>query len=90
MPLPPPKQIAKILQKDASLPATLKRDNQTNNREGNFFVTFRIRDDAPTLSTIIGKFDALDDRSDAPRCNYTNSGKGFWSYGGVCLHINFV
>lgn len=35
----PPEQIAKILQKDASLPATLKRDNQTNNRE--FFSLLR-------------------------------------------------
>lgn len=71
----PPGQIAKILQKDASLLATLKRDNQTNNREGYFFVKFRIRDDAPTRNTIIVKFDALDDSSDAPRCNYTKLGK---------------
>lgn len=71
----PPKQIAKILQKDASLPATLRRDNHTNNREGYFFVTLRIRDDAPTLNTIIVKFDTLDDSSDAPRCNYTKLGK---------------
>ena len=63
------------MQKDASLPATLRRDNHTNNREGYFFVTLRIRDDAPTLNTIIVKFDALDDNSNAPRCNYTKLGK---------------
>ena len=74
MPLTP-EQIAKILQKEASLPVALKRDNHTNYREGYFFVTLRIHDNAPILSTIIGNFDALDDSSDAPCCKYTELGK---------------
>lgn len=71
----PPWTDSKDIAKGCSLLATLKRDNQTNNRDGYFFVTIRIRDDAPTLNTIIVKFDALDDSSDAPRCNYTKLGK---------------
>ena len=74
MPLTP-EQIAKILQKEASLPVALKRDNHTNYREGYFFITLRIHDNAPILSTIIGNFDALDDSSDAPCCKYTELGK---------------
>lgn len=67
MPLTP-EQLAKIAQKDAALPAALKRNATTNYYEGYFFITLNTRNYAPILSFITG-------RPDAPACEYTELGR---------------
>lgn len=71
MPLTP-EQLAKIAQKDAALPAALKRNATTNYYEGYFFITLNTRNYAPILSFITGRPDAPDD---APACEYTELGR---------------
>lgn len=68
-------QLAKIAQKEASLPDALKRDSLTNYREGYFFVTLNTKDQAPILSYISGRADAADNTPNAPHCVYTDLGK---------------
>lgn len=70
MPLTP-EQLAKIAQKDAALPAALKRNATTNYYEGYFFITLNTRNYAPILSFITGRPDA----PDAPACEYTELGR---------------
>ena len=70
------KQIAKIRQKDAMLTDSLKRDELTNYREGWFFVTLNTRDEVPVLSTCVGNPSIADGQPGAPRCMYTELGKG--------------
>lgn len=74
MPLTP-EQLAKIAQKDAALPAALKRNATTNYYEGYFFITLNTRNYAPILSFITGRPDAPDDAPDAPACEYTELGR---------------
>ena len=74
MPLTP-EQLAKIAQKDAALPAALKRNAATNYYEGYFFITLNTRNYAPILSFITGRPDAPDDAPDAPACEYTELGR---------------
>ena len=74
MPLTPG-QLAKIAQKDAALPAALKRNATTNYYEGYFFITLNTRNYAPILSFIMGRPDAPDDAPDAPACEYTELGR---------------
>lgn len=74
MPLTP-EQLAKIAQKDAALPAALKRNATTNYYEGYFFITLNTRNYAPILSFIMGRPDAPDDAPDAPACEYTELGR---------------
>ena len=74
MPLTP-EQLAKIAQKDAALPAALKRNATTNYYEGYFFITLNTRNYAPILSIITGRPDAPDDAPDAPACEYTELGR---------------
>lgn len=74
MPLAP-EQLAKIAQKDAALPAALKRNATTNYYEGYFFITLNTRNYAPILSFITGRPDAPDDAPDAPACEYTELGR---------------
>ena len=74
MPLTP-EQLAKIAQKDAALPAALKRNATTNYYEGYFFITLNTRNYAPILSFITGHPDAPDDAPDAPACEYTELGR---------------
>lgn len=74
MPLTP-EQLAKIAQKDAALPAALKRNATTNYYEGYFFITLNTRNYAPILSFITGRPDAPDDAPDAPACDYTELGR---------------
>lgn len=74
MPLTP-EQLAKIAQKDAALPAALKRNATTNYYEGYFFITLNTRNYAPILSFITGRPDAHDDAPDAPACEYTELGR---------------
>ena len=74
MPLSP-EQLAKIAQKDAALPAALKRNATTNYYEGYFFITLNTRNYAPILSFITGRPDAPDDAPDAPACEYTELGR---------------
>lgn len=74
MPLTP-EQLAKIAQKDAALPAALKRNATTNYYEGCFFITLNTRNYAPILSFITGRPDAPDDAPDAPACEYTELGR---------------
>lgn len=74
MPLTP-EQLAKIAQKDAALPAALKRNVATNYYEGYFFITLNTRNYAPILSFITGRPDAPDDAPDAPACEYTELGR---------------
>lgn len=74
MPLTP-EQLAKIAQKDAALPAALKRNAATNYYEGYFFITLNTRNYAPILSFITGRPDAPDDAPDAPACKYTELGR---------------
>ena len=74
MPLTP-EQLAKIAQKDAALPAALKRNATTNYYEGYFFITLNTRNYAPILSFITGRPDAPDDAPDAPACEYTEPGR---------------
>lgn len=74
MPLTP-EQLAKIAQKDAALPAALKRNATTNYYEGYFFITLNTRNYAPILSFIAGRPDAPDDAPDAPACEYTELGR---------------
>lgn len=74
MPLTP-EQLAKIAQKDAALPAALKRNATTNYYEGYFFITLNTRNYAPILSFITGRPDAPDDVPDAPACEYTELGR---------------
>lgn len=74
MPLTP-EQLAKIAQKDAALPAALKRNAITNYYEGYFFITLNTRNYAPILSFITGRPDAPDDAPDAPACEYTELGR---------------
>lgn len=69
-----PEQLAKIAQKEASLPDALKRNTMTNYREGYFFITLNTRNYAPILSTIAGLPDANDGEPNAPRCIYTKLG----------------
>lgn len=70
-----PEQLAKIAQKEASLPDALKRNTMTNYREGYFFITLNTRNYAPILSTIAGLPDANDGEPNAPRCIYTKLGR---------------
>ena len=71
-----PEQLAKIQQKESTLPDALRRDALTNYREGYFFVTINTRGYAPILSYISGRADANDGAEDEPRCVYTGlSGK---------------
>lgn len=70
-----PEQLAKIAQKEASLPDALKRNTMTNYREGYFFITLNTRNYAPILSTIAGLPDANDGEPHAPRCIYTKLGR---------------
>lgn len=70
-----PEQLAKIAQKEASLPDALKRNTMTNYREGYFFITLNTRNYAPILSTIAGLPDANDREPNAPRCIYTKLGR---------------
>lgn len=74
MPLTP-EQLTKIAQKDAALPAALKRNATTNYYEGYFFITLNTRNYAPILSFITGRPDAPDDAPDAPACEYTELGR---------------
>ena len=74
MPLTP-EQLAKIAQKDAALPAALKRNATTNYYEGYFFITLNTRNYAPILSFITGRPDAPDEAPDAPACEYTELGR---------------
>lgn len=74
MPLTP-EQLAKIAQKDAALPAALKRNATTNYYEGYFFITLNTRNYVPILSFITGRPDAPDDAPDAPACEYTELGR---------------
>lgn len=74
MPLTP-EQLAKIAQKNAALPAALKRNATTNYYEGYFFITLNTRNYAPILSFITGRPDAPDDAPDAPACEYTELGR---------------
>ena len=74
MPLTP-EQLAKIAQKDAALPAALKRNATTNYYEGYFFITLNTRNYAPSLSFLTGRPDAPDDAPDAPACEYTELGR---------------
>lgn len=74
MPLTP-EQLAKIAQKDAALPAALKRNATTNYYEGYFFITLNTCNYAPILSFITGRPDAPDDAPDAPACEYTELGR---------------
>lgn len=74
MPLTP-EQLAKIAQKDAALPAALKRNATTNYYEGYFFITLNTRNYAPILSFITGRPDAPADAPDAPACEYTELGR---------------
>lgn len=70
-----PEQLAKIQQKESTLPDALRRDALTNYREGYFFVTINTRGYAPILSYISGRADANDGAEDEPRCVYTELGK---------------
>ena len=70
-----PEQLAKIQQKESTLPDALRRDALTNYREGYFFVTINTRGYAPILSYISGRADANDGAEDKPRCVYTELGK---------------
>lgn len=70
-----PEQLAKIQQKESTLPDALRRDALTNYREGYFFVTINTRGCAPILSYISGRADANDGAEDEPRCVYTELGK---------------
>lgn len=45
-----PEQIAKIRQKEATLPDALKRNPSVNYYHGWFFVTLNTRDEVPVLS----------------------------------------
>ena len=71
-----PEQIAKMREKAASTPEALRRNAVTDYTEGWFFVTLNTRDDVPLLSTVEGRGDAPDGSSDAPRCVYTEIGRG--------------
>lgn len=68
-----PEQLAKIHQKDASLPDALHRDAQTDYFEGYFFVTLNTRGEAPILSSVRGHVGA--EGPDAPHCEYTELGR---------------
>lgn len=70
-----PEQLAKIQQKESTLPDALRRDALTNYREGYFFVTINTRGYAPILSYISGRADANDGAEDEPRCVYTELGE---------------
>lgn len=70
-----PEQLAKIRQKEDSLPAAFRRDTLTNYREGYFFITLNTRNASPILSTLAGSPTAPDGSPDAPRCVYTELGE---------------
>lgn len=67
-----PEQIAKIRQKEATLPDAHKRDSLKNYLEGYFFVTLNTRTESPILSIVEGQIGATGD--DASRCRYTKLG----------------
>ena len=69
-----PEQLAKIRQKENSLPAAFKRTPLTNYREGYFFITLNTRGEAPILSYLVGRPEMPDDTADAPHCVYTELG----------------
>lgn len=74
MPLSP-ECIAKIKQKEAETPESLKRDSNVDYYHGWFFVTLNTRDAVPVLSWCEGDANKADGEPDAPRCVYTELGK---------------
>ncbi len=70
-----PEQIAKIHEKEATLPSAYKRDSLADYREGYFFVTLNTRDDVPILSSVIGDINAHNYTVETPQCVYTTLGK---------------
>ena len=70
-----PAQLAKIRQKQASMPDALKRDPNVNYYEGWFFVTLKTRDNVPILSYCVGNVQVGNGLPDAPRCEYTEMGQ---------------
>lgn len=68
-----PEQLAKIRQKEASLPDALRRDPLVCYTEGYFFITLNTRGEAPILSTVVGHVGA--EGPDAPHCEYTDLGR---------------
>ena len=70
-----PEQLAKIQQKESTLPDALRRDALTNYRQGYFYLTINTRGYAPIQSYISGRADANDGAEDEPRCVYTELGK---------------
>lgn len=71
-----PEQIAKIRQKEATLPDALKRNPSVNYYHGWFFVTLNTRDEVPVLSMCGGDVNITDGKPGAPHCLYTKVGQG--------------
>lgn len=68
-------QIAKIRQKEASLPEALRRNPLNDYTEGWFHVTLNVRGEAPVLGYVVGDASAPDGSVNAPRCELTALGK---------------
>jgi len=71
-----PESIAKIRQKEALTPESLRRDPNVDYYHGWFFVTLNTRGDVPVLSWCEGDVEKAYGESDAPRCVYSDVGKG--------------
>jgi len=71
-----PEQLVKIRQKEAQTPDGLKRDSNVDYYHGWFFVTLNTRDDVPVLSWCEGDVEKSYGEPEAPRCVYTDIGKG--------------
>ncbi len=71
-----PERIAKIRQKEAETPEGLRRDPNVDYYHGWFFVTLNTRDEVPVLSWCEGDVAKAQDEPGAPRCVYTEVGKG--------------
>jgi len=71
-----PESIAKIRQKEAQMPESLKRDPNVDYYHGWFFVTLNTRDEVPVLSWCEGDVAKAYGEPGAPRCVYSDVGKG--------------
>jgi len=71
-----PERIAKIRQKEAETPEDLRRDPNVDYYHGWFFVTLKTRDEVPVLSWCEGDVTKAHGEPGAPRCVFTEVGKG--------------